>query len=497
MIELFLIHLLLTPLAWLRRTLELRPQTYALLMLPQAQPLLEAIARLRLRALYLKASNDCPAYREFLREQGWTDRVPWRFEDLPLTTKENYVKRWSLEKRCFHGRLGGRGDVIDESSGSSGMPNNWVRNARERAETRRILQLSYGLLYGDPNRVLLNCFALGPWATGMNVSMSLAEVGILKSIGPDAAKLENTLKLLGPGYRYILFGYPPFLKAFVDGCDLDLAPFTIDAVVGGEGMSEGLRRYLLKTFRTVVSAYGASDLEINVGVETEWTIALRARCATDAALCRDLFGRDTPPMIFQYNALDYHVETTEAGTLVFTICRDSGAAPKIRYDLKDVGGGSTFRALAKILVAHGIDPGRPVARHACFPILFVYGRADLTVAFYGAKVYPADFEATILGHPQLAPAVASFQFAVVENERLDRRMAIDLELVEDAAPDALGVAAGNLGAIFYAGLAASNQDFREVSKLFTAAAVEVTVHPCGTGPFAGADVRIKRQYVRR
>jgi phenylacetate-CoA ligase len=268
-------------------------------------------------------------------------------------------------------------------------------------------------------------------------------------------------------------------------------------VVGGEGMSEGLRRYLLKSFRTVVSAYGASDLEINVGVETEWTIALRARCAEDAALCRDLFGRDTPPMIFQYNALDYHVETTAAGTLVFTICRDSGAAPKIRYDLKDIGGGFTFRALAKQLVAHGLDPGRLVARHACFPILFVYGRADLTAAFYGAKVYPADFEATILGHPQLAPAVASFQFAVIENERLDRRMAIDLELVEDAAPEALGVAARDLGAIFYAGLAASNQDFREVSRLFTAAAIDVTVHPCGTGPFAGADVRIKRQYVRR
>lgn len=494
MIELFLIHLLMTPLAWLRRTLEVRPHTYALLMLPQAQPLLEAIARLRLRALYLKASNDCPAYREFLREQGWALRGPWHFRDLPLTTKENYVKRWPLEKRCFHGRLGGRGDVIDESSGSSGMPNNWVRNSRERAETRRILQLSYGLLYGDPNRVLLNCFALGPWATGMNVSMSLAEVGILKSIGPDASKLENTLKLFGPGYRYIVFGYPPFLKAFVDGTDLDLSTYTLDAVVGGEGMSEGLRDYLLRHFRTVVSAYGASDLEINVAVETEWTIALRKRCAADHELCRELFGRDTPPMIFQYNALDYHVESTAEGGMVFTICRDSGASPKIRYDLKDIGGAYRFRVLAKKLAARGIAPRELAHRHGCLPILYVYGRADLTVAFYGAKVYPADFEATILGDPRLAPAVASFQFAVVEDERLDRRLAIDLEQVKDGDPPAID--ARELSAVFYRGLAASNQDFREVSRLFDAGAIAVAVHPCGTGPFAGADVRIKRQYVR-
>lgn len=124
----------------------------------------------------------------------------------------------------------------------------------------------------------------------------------------------------------------------------------------------------------------------------------------------------------------------------------------------------------------------------------VYGRADLTVAFYGAKVYPADFETTLLGDPRLAPAIAPFQFAVVEDERLDRRLAIDLEQVRDGGPPALDARA--LSEIFHRGLAESNQDFREVSKLFDAGAIAVTVHPCETGPFAGADVRIKRKYVR-
>src|SRR6202007_3270646 len=109
----------------------------------------------------------------------------------------------------------------------------------------------------------------------MNVSMSLVDVGILKSIGPDRAKLTNTLRLLGPKYDYLIFGYPPFIRAFVDECDLDLSPYHIDFIVGGEGLSEGLRSHLLQSAKSVVSSYGASDLEINIGVETPLTIALR------------------------------------------------------------------------------------------------------------------------------------------------------------------------------------------------------------------------------
>ena len=184
-----LLHLLLTPLAWLRRTLELKPEGYALLMLPQAQPLLERLGRIRARSVFLRARRECPAYARFLADQGYSDRRPWRLADVPVTTKDNYVKPYSIEDRCYGGALSGRGEVIDESSGSSGIPNNWIRNRHERRDVTRILQLSYGLIYDDPRRILLNCFALGPWATGMHVSMSLADVGTLKSIGPDAAKL--------------------------------------------------------------------------------------------------------------------------------------------------------------------------------------------------------------------------------------------------------------------------------------------------------------------
>jgi len=491
-----LLHLLLTPLAWLRRTLELKPEGYALLMLPQAQPLLERLGRIRARSVFLRARRECPAYARFLADQGYSDRRPWRLADVPVTTKDNYVKPYSIEDRCYGGALSGRGEVIDESSGSSGIPNNWIRNRHERRDVTRILQLSYGLIYDDPRRILLNCFALGPWATGMHVSMSLADVGTLKSIGPDAAKLENTLKLFGPRYRYIVFGYPPFVKSFVDGTSLDLKAYHLDLVVGGEGITEALRGYLLRHFKSVVSSYGASDLEINIGVETEWSIALRSLCGSRPELSRELFGRDVPPMIFQYNPLDYLIERLEGGELAFTICRGRGAAPKVRYNLHDLGGVHRFRQLARLLRERGIEPETLAPRFSHFPVLHVYGRADLTVAFFGAKIYPADVESVVLGHPALATIVESFQFESFEDERVDRRLAIHLELVPGTAPGDVTLERSALAADFHRGLARSNQDFREVTRMFGPDAIEIHFHAHGCGRFEGADIRLKRQYVR-
>src|SRR5205085_1477093 len=86
-------------------------------------------------------------------------------------------------------------------------------------------------------------------------------------------------------------------------------------------------------FKSVTSSYGASDLEINIGVETELTVSLRRRCMEDSALSQKLFGRDMPPMIFQYNAVDYIIERAESGELLFTIGRQDSVVLKIHLEL--------------------------------------------------------------------------------------------------------------------------------------------------------------------
>lgn len=494
MIERWWLRIVIYTLGLLRWTMGHQSRAYALLTLRPIQSFLEWVGRLRAREVFLKARDECPAYRSFLSEQ-LPSGGPRRWQDVPVTTKENYVKQHSVEARCFGGALTGRGEMIDESSGSSGLPNNWVRSAAERKDVRRLLQLNYDLMYGDRPRMLLNCFALGPWATGMNVSMSLADVGVLKSIGPDIQKLENTLHSFGTQYDYLVFGYPPFVKSFVDSTKVNLSSYRLDLVVGGEGISERLRAYLGRHFRSVRSSYGASDLEINIGIETDWTVELRARCAVDPELSRALFGRDTPPMIFQYNPLDYLVETLPEGEMVYTVCRVNGAAPKIRYNLKDQGGTHTWRSLESKLADRGIAAASLAARRGHFPILYVFGRSDLTVPFFGAKVYAADLESAILGDAELASRVRSFQIASDEDEQVNRRLRVALELVPGLAPDAIEADAARLARLFYDGIAESNQDFREVKRMFGPDAIEVELHACGAGPFEGEDMRVKARYI--
>jgi phenylacetate-CoA ligase len=479
-------------LLWLvRQAISRDRRAYMLLSAGALQPLLARIGRLRAHAVYLKAKDRCPAYREFLQREG-DNGGRWRLSALPIMTKENYVKRYSIEARCYDGRLPAAGVVIDESSGSSGVPNNWVRSSEERADVKRILQLNYQLIYRDSGCILLNCFALGPWATGMNVSMSLVDVGILKSIGPDQKKLENTLQLFGSGYRYLVFGYPPFIKSFVDSTRLDLKQYRMDLIVGGEGISEPLRTYLLQFFQTVISSYGASDLEINIAVETELTINLRRLCLEDRALAQKLFGREAVPMIFQYNALDYIIETTDTGELVFTIGRQTSAAPKLRYNLHDVGGTMSHQQLVAQLAANGVDSATLAERQSRFPLLYVYGRSDLTVPFYGAKVYPTDIEEIINAHPALVKLVNSFQLASYEDAQINRRLKIRLETVKDvsALPSV-----EELRDIFFEGLCRCNQDFREVTKMFDRSCVEIEVYEYETGPFRERDIRVKNRYI--
>src|SRR5262249_39473466 len=157
-----------------------------------------------------------------------------------------------------------------------------------------------------------------------------------------------------------------------------------------------------------------------------------------------------------------------------------GAAPKIRYNLKDEGGAIPFRALAGSLAKREVDASTLAPRFGRFPVLYVFGRSDLTVAFYGAKLYPADLEATVLGSPELATRVRAFQMSSHEDERANRTLKIALELASGVTE--LPMDAGQLGALFYSGLAASNQDFREVSRMSPATAIEVVPHACGTGP---------------
>jgi phenylacetate-CoA ligase len=468
------------------------PRIYAFWGMPQIQRLLKRMGRRRAYAVYKHAQRVCPAYREFLNDSNATPiRSPSDFSDLPETNKANYVNKYSIQARCINGRIPSCGVVIDESSGSTGMPNNWIRGQQERESVARLINHAFRLRFADRQMILLNCFALGPWATGMNVSMAMADICVLKSIGPDTAKLENTLRLLGPDYEFVITGYPPFIKDWINRTEMDLTPFSLHLICGGEGYSLGLRERFETVFTTIVSSYGASDLEINIATETDLTISLRKQCADNPHFCAALFDRTDPPMIFQYNPIDYLIEQSEEGELVVTLLRRSTVAPKIRYNIRDLGGTITYRRLRDQLHNSALTPSGLNTQHLALPLLFVYGRNDLSVPFYGAKIFSTDLDQIINAEPTLSSAFTSFQFTTDDSTE-DTALVIDLEQSSQHDKRQLPP---DLATYFYEQLQVVNQDFREVSSMFTQAQIRVQSHPHASGPFKDQDIRLKRRYV--
>jgi phenylacetate-CoA ligase len=462
---------------------------------PGHEALLWRLGEWRAWLAFERAREQVPAYGAFVAEHGGKLTVRGLtpdFSRVPETTKENYVRRWSVEERCVGGRLPERGAVIDESSGTSGEPSNWVRGPEERRDGQKLLHLGVRQVLGEKPFFVVNAFALGPWATGMNLSMAIVDIAVLKSTGPDIDKIEKTLKLFGPGYRYLICGYPPFLKQLVDTAALDWSRYDCLAAVGGEGMSEALRAYLERAFRHVYSSFGASDLEINIATENDFAIALRRLLAErpELAAALDLPDHGSLPMVFQYNPLDYLIETNDAGELVITICRLDTTAPKLRYCIHDLGCVRRFPQVREALAALDVLPEQLDPGWLDLPLLFHYGRSDATVAFYGANLGVADVQEVVFSLPELAGRVDAFALLPGEDRDANKTLELAFELRAGAEPPE------DVRAAVLERLAAVNQDWREASRFMPSSQPTIAFHEHGTGPFDGYDVRLKRRYVR-
>jgi hypothetical protein len=94
----------------------------------------------------------------------------------------------------------GRGVAIDESSGSSGTPYDWVRGETERSHTQQVLARVLEQMVDSKPRLAINAFSMGAWATGQNMVQALEKHSTVKSTGPDLDKVLHTLEFFGPRF---------------------------------------------------------------------------------------------------------------------------------------------------------------------------------------------------------------------------------------------------------------------------------------------------------
>lgn len=453
---------------------------------------------------FYQAYARVPAYRDYIDKRGGLPYI--RFEDdltpqlasIPEMDKASYVKAYPIAERVTKGRLPRKGVMVDESSGSSGSPTSWVRGHVERQIVSQMMQLSYRDAVERHRSVfILNAFALGAWATGMNVSISLTGSSILKSTGPNIDKIVATMLEFGPDYHYVVMGYPPFLKTLAEDPRIDWAKYAVDAGYGGEGISESLRSYLGQRFKRVVGSYGASDLEVNMAIETDLTVRLRRAITDDAELRKALIRTEygVTPMIFQYNPLAYYIETNAAGELVVTMSRPYHIAPKIRYNIHDRGHVIRMPELKrKLRAADRLDLLDAASGLTDLPLLFLYGRSDMSVDYYGANVTPDSIREVLYAIGDLAPSLNTFRLLSYEDANHTKRMEIAVELVAGIQPLS---DIDKIAEEVFARLAKINGDF--ANALYRTAAPDnpprLTLHAFDTGPFTGGQRKLKNEYV--
>jgi len=482
-----------------RRSLMVSTKTMFLIYAPKFNGFRRFNSTARTYAEFLKARRKIPAYRDFLKRHGF-EKMTYRglmpkLETIPVMDKENYVKWYPLEERCIYGKIPHKDVVIDESSGSSGTPTNWVRGKIERKRNAKFIQFGMRNLLGKDPMFIINAFALGPWATGMNISMSCVKFSMLKSLGPDENKIINTLLQFGTQHHYVIMGYPPFLKLLVDKAPIDWQNYRVTFIFGGESMSEGMRVYLLKKgIRNIYSSFGASDLELNISAENDFTISIR-RLIWENKEFRERICRFTGavPMLFQYNPSDFLIETSSEGELIISITRPHYIAPKIRYNIHDRGHIVHLEEVYAVMAELGISEDAIQKPKTDLPLLFHYGRADLTVSFFGSNISPTDIQETIFSKPEFSEIIHSFQIHINESKDGDKQLYICLE--NKVGVNTLSLPEEEFAVAFFDQLAEINQDFKEAKRMVhNPEQLSVEFFSFGTGPFQQRDIRIKANY---
>ena len=400
--------------------------------------------------LFHEVTTRVPAYRTFLADhdvdpltvRGFAD-----FERLPIVTKQNYLQRHPLPDLCRDGRLDDC-DMIAVSSGSSGAPTFWPRFvADELAVARRFEQIFHDSFQADTKSTLaVICFALGTWVGGMYTAACcrlLAAKGYRITVvtpGNDKDEIFRVLTALGPMFeQVVLLGYPPFLKDVIDtgrARDFDFAKLHLKWVTAGEVFSEELRALMGERVGATspcfdsASLYGTADAGV-LGNETPLSIAIRRFLAARPDAARALFGQDRLPTLVQYDPMSRFFEQ-QGGMLLFS--GDNGV-PLVRYGILDSGGLLTFQAMLEALAGFGFDPRDELASARgvrALPFVWVFGRSDFTVSYYGANIFPENVTVG-LERPSVRDWVTGkFVLEAHEGVDHDRRLSVIVELAPGA-----------------------------------------------------------------
>ena len=371
---------------------------------------------------------------------------------LPLMGKADYMQAYPLPERCLGGSLKGS-DRVAVSSGSTDQPTFWPRSvAHELDVAVRFEQVFCDSFSADEHSTLaVVCFALGNWVGGLYTTSCcwhLANKGyplMVATPGNNKAEIFRVVRELAPHFEQtVLLGYPPFVKDVIDAGaaeGIDWANYNPKLVFAGEVFSEEWRSLMAQRIGSVsscfdfASLYGTADGGV-LGNETPLSIAIRRWLAAHPEVARSLFGESRLPTLVQYDPVSRYFEMHE-GTLVVSA---ENSVPLVRYHIADKGGVIRYDEMWAFLKGQGVDSLGELGLNEDFqprnlPFVYVFGRADFTVSYYGANIYPENVTVGLEQPEIMIWVTGKFVLETQETEDGDKILHIVVELLPGIEPD--------------------------------------------------------------
>lgn len=403
--------------------------------------------------LFHEMARRVPAYKDFLKKKKINPAKITTMADfklLPLLDKNNYLRKYPLEKLCWDGKFADRQWDVASTSGSTGEPFYFPRDASENWQygITAELYLRSNFDIHKKSTLYVNCFALGVWIGGMftyealkivsereNYRMSVINPGLNK------AEIIKSIRALGPHFdQVIMGGYAPFVKDVLDDgvqAGLDWKKYNMRFVFSAEGFSEEFRDYVAKVaglkniYKDTLNHYGTVD-QGTIAHETPAAIMVRRLAVKSPKLFEVAFrpGVNRIPTLAQYDPELFFFEEVNDGL----VCSSYSGLPLVRYDLKDMGGIVGFDEMFSKLHSANVNLHEELHRHGFektawhLPFVYVYERKDLSIKISGANVYPETLRKVLQGREFSKYITGKFTMVAGADARQNQGFMINIEL---------------------------------------------------------------------
>ncbi len=413
-------------------------------------------------SLWKEMAVKIPAYKHTMASQHpHRETVSATMSDFlrlaPVLTKENYLRRFSLDALCWNGSMTADPTIIAATSGSSGKPFYFPRTHEQDLQYAAVAEMYLRSNFSIHKKSTLYIvgWGMGVWIGGVfsySALRILAERGSyrLSIITPGTSNQEILKAVVGLGGYYdqiIIGGYPPMIKDLIDeGIQKKISwkKYPVKFIFSAEGFTESFRSYIaektgLKNPLTdTLNHYGSVDLG-TMAHETPIAILIRRLASHNPALNERLFGHPyNQPTLAQFIPELFYFEEHEGALL----CSARSGIPLVRYDLLDWGGVHTFASIRKIFSAYGIDLDKEASRAGIaetiwqIPFVYVFERKDFTLKVSGANIYPQEIRRALESPPLRQMVTGKHTAEVYYDSHMNQLWRVHIELRHAVSPTA-------------------------------------------------------------